>query len=1060
MDRAPLWNLHQRQPEQALAAEVPLPGLRVLGVLGVSERGMLHAVRWEPRSTREPALLALRVVEDPVGALLRRLDSFVGRMHVAPIPGLAVPIDYGATASGRTYYTTELFDRDLARLPAALQPALPALLTDVARVLAEMHERGMVHGNLETSNVLIKEHAASYNIALCDPAIIAGEGAPGDAIGDLRAWGRLAAHAYGYKVAGAGSQAPALVPARADTPVPMPPVLAEIVEHALAAGGDAASPGLWSAEELVHALEALVITDSSVPRMRLAVGSGPTRSESAHARRALARAGFDVLACLGQGAAATVFRVRRGGRERAAKVLHGPRAMARLACVQGVRDAFPDPLSGAGDAPLALPDELGTLPTGAAFYTMEVFAGTLRERAAGLDPVEILEILGDVARALARLHRLRIVHRAIKPSNVLIARGDRRYRVGVADFEHALRPGDGDVSQELLGTPAPPPEGAAAGDIAPAGDIWSWAATGIWALSRRCLDDARALEPVADRAYLAARLPELPAALVDLLARCLDPAPARRPGADAVAVIVTREVARLRAPGPIPVAPDAEPEQPFPALATLTAADRDRLHGREHDLAVVRHMLAEHRLVVLVGRAGAGKSSFLSAGLAPHLEAGGATGELPCRALHMQPGPRPFAALAAALLAAPAVFPGTHAPPSAAHVANLAAALRKRGCAALWPHLDSGHGRPLLIVDQGEELLTAVTDPREREAFAALLGDALAVDAGPRSLAVVLAVRDDFYGPLLSLPVLAGPVAHQAHYLRPFDRAALQAVLERVAERHGQGWEAGLAATVAAQAADSGYGLPVLHVVAAELWLQRDREARLITHAAFAGLGGSEGAIEQHMERLLGALVADEDLWDGLDAGKAPAARRACLDDVVRAVLLCLVDGGRQRPVEASELLQPFAPGTVHRSLAERVLPRLVNGRLLVCRRAARGAIESLAPTDTVALVHEALIASWPTLRRWLDEERPRRRLRDEIRARAEQWEGAGRARGALWTGARLRRARAGLARYRVSLRATEAAFWQACERREQTRRQGYALLAVAAATLTVAGVAALLMLG
>lgn len=1065
MDRAPLWNLHQRQPEQALAAEVPLPGLQVLGTLGVSERGMLRAVRWEPRSTREPALLALRVVEDPSGALLRRLDSFVAHMHAAPMPGLAVPLDYGSTASGRTYYTTELFDRDLARLPAALQPALPALLADVARVLASMHARRMVHGNLQPGNVLIKEHAASYNIALCDPAIIAGKDTGGDASADLRAWGRLAAHAYGYRVAGAGAQPQALVPARPGMPVPMPPALADIVEHALAAGGAAASPLLDTAEELVHALEALVVTDTgAVPRMRLAVGSGPTRSESAHARRALTRAGFDVLACVGQGAAATVFRVRRGGREHAAKVLHGPRAMARLACVQGVRHGLPD----AGDVPLALPDELGTLPTGAAFYTMEAFAGTLRERAGELDPIAIFEILGDVARALARLHRVGFVHRAIKPSNVLLARGGAGYRVGVADFEHALRLVDGGaVSQELLGTLEPPPRGAAPGSLAPAGDVWSWATTALWALSRRCPDDAGAIEPLVDRAYLAARLPELPAALVDLLARCLDQDTGVRPSADEVAVIVAREVARRRAPGPILVAPGAEPEQPFPALAALTTAERDCLHGREHDVAVVSHMVAEHRLVVLVGRPGAGKSSFLAAGLVPRLEASGAAGELPYRAIHMQPGPRPFAALAAALLAAPAGFQERHARPSATHVANLAAALRKRGCAALWPHLDSGHARPLLIVDQGEELLTTVADPREREAFAALLRDALAVNAGPRSLAIVLAVRDDFYGPLLSLPVLAGPALHHAHYLRPFGRAGLQVVIERIAERHGYGWEAGLAATVAAQAEDSGCALPMLHVVAAELWLRRDRAARRITREAFAALGGSEGAVEQHLERLLGALVADEELWDGLDAGGHDvaarlAARRACLDDVVRAVLLCLMDRdqGLQRPAEASELLQPFAPGTVHRSLAERVLPHLVNGRLLACRRPGQGALESLAPTDTVALVHEALIAGWPTLRRWLDEERPRRRLLDEIRARAEQWEAGGRARRALWTGARVRQVREGLARYRVSLRATEAAFWQACERREHARRQGYTLLVVTATVIGAAGIAALLLLG
>ncbi|HWN67189.1 MAG TPA: hypothetical protein VNM90_06090, partial [Haliangium sp.] len=405
MDREQLRDLQHRSPTNALSTEVPLPGLRVLGTLGISGRGMLYAVRWEPRSTREPALLALRVAEDPTGALRRSLASLAARTEAAPIDGLAAPIDHGATSSGRTYYTTELFERDLGHLPAALQPALPVLLTDVARVLAAMHARGLIHGNLSAGNVLIKEHAASYSIALCDPVILTGRDVR-DPLVDIEDWARLAIHAYNHR--GADGRV-----AHDDPTATMPDALVEIVESVLAGGGPApAQP--WTARELVQALEGLAAADSgAVPRMRLAVGSGPIRSESAHARRALQRAGFEVLACVGQGAAATVFRVHRGGRELAAKVLHGRRAMERLACVEAALDR----MRGATDAPLAIPDELGTLPTGAAFYTMDVFAGTLRGRASELDLVETLEILGEAARGLARLHRLGIVHRDLKPDN-------------------------------------------------------------------------------------------------------------------------------------------------------------------------------------------------------------------------------------------------------------------------------------------------------------------------------------------------------------------------------------------------------------------------------------------------------------------------------------------------------------------------------------------------------------------------------------------------------------------------------------------------------------------
>jgi tRNA A-37 threonylcarbamoyl transferase component Bud32 len=1135
MDRAQLRGLQQHSQAHALSAEVPLPGLRVLGTLGISGRGTLYAVRWEPRSTREPALLALRVADDPGGVLLRRLSACASRTEAAAMDGLAVPIDHGTTASGRTYYTTELFERDLGRLPAALQPALPVLLTDVVRVLAAMHARGLVHGNLHAGNVLIKEHASSYSIALCDPAILIGREVCEPGV-DLADWARLAAHAYGHRVDGDGRCV-----AQDDARV-MPAGLADIIESVLAGGGPTpAQP--WTARELAQALEGLAGADSgAVPRMRLAVGSGPTRSESAHARRALQRAGFEVLACVGQGAAATVFRVRRGGRELAAKVLHGRRAMERLACVEAALDR----LRGAGDAPLAIPEELGTLPTGAAFYTMDVFASTLRGRASELDLSESLEILGEVARGLARLHRLGVVHRDVKPSNVLLTRHDRRHRVAVSDFELALLPDHEASAGELAGTPAQRPPEAGAGRVTPAWDVWSWAVTSLWVLrhqlrpSPSATDAAAASEITAevsdavpglltdalstieieiepapapvidvmsdfsteamsgdepgdafwdmsdmpDPAWLRARVaelaPVLPASIGSLLAACLETDPARRPGADAVAACVTREVARLRASAAEP-SPLDDPAglamasgtpgarapserlagEPFAGLRALT--EPEQCVGRAGDVACLVELLGAHRLVVLLGPAGAGKSSVLGAGLLPQLASLAASGGPRYRPIVLRPGPHPFASLAAALLASPAG--GEPVRPNAAHIAHLAAALRKRGLAALAPLLgvasELSSERPLLIIDQAEELFTAVHDAGERHAFAALLGETSRMSAGAGvPVAVTLfAVRDGFYGQLLALPMFTASVTdgHGYHCLQPLDRAALQAVLEQGAARHNYVWEEGLAAVVAAQAADCAHALAVLQVTASELWRLRERETHMIPRAALADVRGDGSAIERAIERLMDVLVADDALW--CELAVAPGVRRAQLDEVVRGLFLRLVDveGRVARPLEASELWQPFAAGTVQRLLAERVVPRLVNGGLLACRRPVEGAVEHMAPADTVALVHDALIAISPRLQGWLAEEQPRRQLLDQVHAGAVQWEAAGRARAALWSGRALRRMRARMLRHRVSLRATEAAFWQACEDRA---RRSNALLAGTTGVLVLALLAALLALG
>ncbi|MFI9151483.1 protein kinase [Streptomyces sp. NPDC053367] len=105
----------------------------------------------------------------------------------------------------------------------------------------------------------------------------------------------------------------------------------------------------------------------------------------------------------------------------------------------------------------------------------------LRERGT-LDPREVAGIGAKVMDALAAAHRVGVLHRDVKPGNILL---DRSGRVVLTDFGIAAMddPGDGSAthltrSGEIIGSlDYLAPERAQGGDPGPASDIWALGAT-------------------------------------------------------------------------------------------------------------------------------------------------------------------------------------------------------------------------------------------------------------------------------------------------------------------------------------------------------------------------------------------------------------------------------------------------------------------------------------------------------------------------------------------------------------------------------------------------------
>jgi eukaryotic-like serine/threonine-protein kinase len=169
---------------------------------------------------------------------------------------------------------------------------------------------------------------------------------------------------------------------------------------------------------------------------------------------------------------------------------------------------------------------------------------TLRQRmrAGTLDDRGAVEAAAQVLDGLAHAHRHGIVHRDVKPSNVLIEDGDeihaRLSDFGLAQFEEAeTLTAQGDVPGTLAYIS---PERLHGKPGTPAADVWAVGVL-LWeALAGRHpfltgspVEMAKKIE--AGAPPLSEPRPDLPQPLVKLVARALAPEPGRRPSAEKLA---------------------------------------------------------------------------------------------------------------------------------------------------------------------------------------------------------------------------------------------------------------------------------------------------------------------------------------------------------------------------------------------------------------------------------------------------------------------------------------------------------------------------------------------
>jgi serine/threonine protein kinase len=653
-----------------------------------------------------------------------------------------------------------------------------------------------------------------------------------------------------------------------------------------------------------------------------------------------------------------------------------------------------------------------------------------------------VEIMSSILKALQCAHEHGIVHRDLKPDNIFMQESGT---LKVLDFGIAkvLQQGVGDEAQKMSGgIRMPSPLELATGtntSLTRVGTIMGtlkymspeqWGIgieidhlTDVWAcgvLLHRMICGRHPLHPLdGNQLVVTAMLelpmpsmqeaapPDVPRELIQIVDRCLlKDKTLRWQSAQELLMALAPFLPGQRMQQTLQI-----DESPYAGLSSFQETDSAKFFGRNKEIAAMVTRIRDRPLMAVVGPSGIGKSSFVRAGLVPALKRSGEMWET----IVLRPGRKPLEALGAVI--SPMVQTAANLADEMDEQRKLVETLRREP--GHLGHVLRGRARRdnrrlLVFVDQFEELFTQTADPNERAAFMASLS-AVADDA-TSPLRVVVSVRADFLDRIAEDPQFLNELSQGLFFLGSMSREGLREAITHPAEMAGFEFE--LPATVddmLDHLETTPGALPLLQFAASKMWDARDKSRKKLTHSAYTQMGGVAGALASHADRVIHDLGQKQGL--------------------ARAILLRLVTPERTRAIVPLAELRELS-----REVGEvqRLIDQMVDARLLVVQTLEGG------KGSTVEIVHESLVHSWPTLRRWLDENQDDAALVDQLRTAARQWGSKNRDTGLLWRGEMADEAKKFKKRYKGPLSDVERGFLEEVVNYEiaQARKKRTAVIA------------------
>lgn len=659
-----------------------------------------------------------------------------------------------------------------------------------------------------------------------------------------------------------------------------------------------------------------------------------------------------------------------------------------------------------------------------AYLVMRLLPTSLREEIdrykTGMPLERVATVLEQIAAALMVAHRNGVIHRDLKPGNILLDPDGNAYLAdfGIAKVVTKDKPDENPDDQTVTGTPAYiSPEQIMGHPVSAQTDIYS---LGVMLFEMIAGEKPFATSQMTQliMAHLQQDLPSILQLKPDVpeeVDEVIRKATAKKPEdryQDAISV--ARDFRQAISGGSAVINDQYLMDtlqieaivNPYKGLRAFEEADAADFFGREVLVQRLLDRMAEsHPLahfLAVIGPSGSGKSSVVKAGVLPALRQGALPESHNWYIAEMVPNTRPLRELE-----------------------NLLLSIAGSGEAIIHQVLTSGAPEALiaaantilpqgaqlvLMIDQFEEAFTMVQDEKERARFLEMIRFA-AIHPESR-VRVIVTLRADFMDQPLAYPGFGELIRQRTEFVLPMTAEEIERAIVAPAERVGLQVETDLLAAIIADVQGEPGALPLLQYALTEVFARRI--GILLTLDGYTDSGGVLGALANRAEQLFMTL----------DAKTQASVRQLFL----RLVTLGEGKQDTRRRVLWSELM--LIADDNPEILTVRDL--FVKYRLLTTDR------DPQTREPILEIAHEALIRRWQRLLEWLNASREDIRTQRRLSASAAIWRDSGRDKSFLMSGAQVEQMSAWAANTDVLLTEEERAYIAASmvEKRTQDTRE------------------------